>query len=82
MFLSEARGLTPINLWTHEYAGNTDMGGNETKNHFGEKYFDFPKPTLLLRRVLEYGSCSDSLVLDFFSGSWIDGRCRHTAKRY
>lgn len=69
MFLSEARGLTPINLWTHEYAGNTDMGGNETKNLFGEKYFDFPKPTLLLRRVLEHGSCSDSLVLDFFSGS-------------
>lgn len=69
LFLEEARGLTPINLWSHEYAGNTDMGGNETKNLFGEKYFDFPKPTLLLRRVLEHGSCSDSLVLDFFSGS-------------
>lgn len=69
MFLSEARGLTPINYWAHDYAGNTDQGGSEVQQLMGKKYFDFPKPTLMMRRVLEHGSEKDSIVLDFFSGS-------------
>lgn len=69
IYLSEARGMTPINLWKHEYAGNTDMGGREVQDLLGKKYFDFPKPTLMMRRVLEHGSLDDSIVLDFFSGS-------------
>lgn len=69
LFLNEARGLTPINFWKHEYAGNTDMGGNELKDLLGSKAFDYPKPTLLIKRVLEHASAKDSLVLDFFSGS-------------
>ena len=69
LFLNEARGLTPINFWKHEYAGNTDMGGNDLKDLLGAKPFDFPKPTLLIKRVLEHASNLDSIVLDFFSGS-------------
>ena len=69
LFLNEARGLTPINFWKHEYAGNTDMGGNDLKDLLGTKPFDFPKPTLLIKRVLEHASNKDSIVLDFFSGS-------------
>ncbi|MDN0056351.1 site-specific DNA-methyltransferase [Collinsella ihumii] len=68
-YLSEARGLTPINFWSHEYAGNTDMGGNELKAIMGEKVFDYPKPSLLIRRVLEHATKKDSLVLDAFAGS-------------
>ena len=69
LFLNEARGLTPINFWKHEYAGHTDMGGNDLKDLLGAKPFDFPKPTLLIKRVLEHASNKDSIVLDFFSGS-------------
>ena len=69
LFLNEARGLTPINFWKHEYAGNTDMGGNDLKDLLGAKPFDFPKPTLLIKLVLEHASNKDSIVLDFFSGS-------------
>lgn len=69
VYLSEARGLTPINYWSNDYAGNTDIGTAEIKNLFGEKYFDFPKPTILMRRILEHGSSSHSIVVDFFSGS-------------
>ena len=69
LFLNEARGLTPINFWKHEYAGNTYMGGNDLKDLLGAKPFDFPKPTLLIKRVLEHASNKDSIVLDFFSGS-------------
>lgn len=68
-YLSEARGLTPINFWSHEYAGNTDMGGNELKEVLGGKVFDYPKPSLLIRRVLEHATKRDSLVLDAFAGS-------------
>ena len=73
-YLSEARGLTPINLWTHEYAGNTDMGGNELKEIIGAKVFDYPKPSLLIRRVLEHATNSNSLVLDAFGGSGTTGQ--------
>ena len=45
------------------------MGGNDLKDLLGAKPFDFPKPTLLIKRVLEHASAKDSLVLDFFSGS-------------
>jgi adenine-specific DNA-methyltransferase len=69
MFLSEARGLTPINFWSHEYAGNTDNGTAELGGLLGGKYFEFPKPSLLIKRVLEHGTDEDSIVLDFFSGS-------------
>ena len=69
VYLSEARGLTPINYWSNDYAGNTDIGTAEVKDLFGEKYFDFPKPTILMRRILEHGSSSRSIVVDFFSGS-------------
>lgn len=70
MFLSEARGLTPINYWEHTYAGNTDQGSAELADLMGCKgLFDFPKPSLLIQRVLEHGASRDSIILDFFSGS-------------
>ena len=69
MFLSEARGLTPINFWDQEYAGNTDNGSAELYDLMQTKVFDFPKPVKLLKRVLEHGTSKDSVILDFFSGS-------------
>lgn len=69
MFLSEARGLTPINFWEHTYAGNTDDGTRDMTSLFGAKVFDNPKPVQLMIRVLEHATSADSLVLDFFAGS-------------
>lgn len=69
MFLSEARGLTPINFWDHGYAGNTDDGTRDMAALFGKKVFDNPKPVQLMTRILEHATASDSLVLDFFAGS-------------
>ena len=46
------------------------QGTRELKMLFdGEDYFDFPKPTDLLKMMIQQGTDSDSLVLDFFSGS-------------
>jgi len=69
MFLSEARGLTPVNFWEHTYAGNTDQGTAELNSLMGGKFFDNPKPTQLITRVLEHASKPDDIILDFFSGS-------------
>jgi adenine-specific DNA-methyltransferase len=69
MFLSEARGLTPINLWTHDYAGNTDQGTLELAQIFAGKVFNNPKPSSLIYRVLEHITGKDSIILDSFAGS-------------
>src|SRR5690554_6293491 len=69
MFLKDARGLTPTNFWNHEYAGNTDLGSKELQKLFDLKVFDFPKPSLLMKRILEHSIDGDDIVLDFFSGS-------------
>ena len=71
MYLSELRGLTPINFWEHTYAGNTDNGTADLLGLLGVKAFNNPKPVQLLIRVLEHATkiSGDDIVLDFFSGS-------------
>lgn len=50
------------------YAPNT-KGTSEIQELFGDKFFSFPKSTILLASLLSQGSDKDSIVLDFFSGS-------------
>jgi adenine-specific DNA-methyltransferase len=69
MFLSEVRGLTPTNFWSHEYAGHTDEGTRELAALIDGKVFDNPKPVRLMKRVLEHATDRSSLVLDFFAGT-------------
>jgi adenine-specific DNA-methyltransferase len=69
MFLSEVRGLTPTNFWSHEYAGHTDEGTRDLAALLGDKVFDNPKPVKLMKRVLEHATGKSALVLDFFAGS-------------
>jgi adenine-specific DNA-methyltransferase len=69
-YLSEVKsGITPINLWEHKYAGNTDDANREIKELFGDKIFDTPKPSLLIKRVIEHICDDDSIIIDFFAGS-------------
>jgi adenine-specific DNA-methyltransferase len=71
-FLSEVRkGMTPINLWQHEFAGHTDLASKEVDGLFGDRVFDTPKPTLLIQRMLQLSTepHEEHIVLDFFSGS-------------
>jgi adenine-specific DNA-methyltransferase len=69
MFLSEVRGLTPTNFWSHEYAGHTDEGTRDLAGLIDGKVFDNPKPVKLMKRVLEHATDGSSLVLDFFAGT-------------
>jgi adenine-specific DNA-methyltransferase len=77
-FLSEVRkGMTPINLWSFEYAGHTDAANQEVKELLGDNVFDFPKPTRLIQRMVELSEVEDEddsmIVLDFFAGSGTTG---------
>jgi adenine-specific DNA-methyltransferase len=71
MFLSEARGLTPVNFWEHAYAGHTDEGTRDLENVIPGKLFDNPKPVRLVQRVLDHGSDESGIILDFFAGSGV-----------
>lgn len=47
----------------------TEQGSSELRKYEMGDYFDFPKPTFLIKKVLTLGSNNDSICLDFFSGS-------------
>jgi adenine-specific DNA-methyltransferase len=54
----------------------TQAGTNETVEMFGDaRAFSFPKPTLLLQKLIEIATSSDkdALVMDFFAGSGTTG---------
>ena len=68
IFLSELEGQIP-NTWLDHIATN-DEGSKEIENIFGSNaFFSFPKPTNLIKYLLNIGSNEDSIILDFFSGS-------------
>lgn len=73
-FLSEMDGgMVPVDLWKQEETGTTDQASKELDQLMGGKYFDFPKPTSLLRRILSLvinqKVDKNAIILDFFSGS-------------
>jgi adenine-specific DNA-methyltransferase len=56
-------------LWTEKEINN-DNGRKEVKDLFdGKSIMDFPKSMSLIEKTLKTGSASNSIVLDFFSGS-------------
>lgn len=71
-FLSEAEGVRPWTWWDNKKYGHNQEGSQELKNLFdGELPFDNPKPTRLLKHLVQIGTSKDGkdTVLDFFSGS-------------
>lgn len=71
-FLSEVQqGLRPNSIIFHSEGGHNQEGKQETKALFdGAGVFDGPKPVRLLSYLLTIANCdSDSIILDFFSGS-------------
>jgi len=71
-FLSEAKsGVTPITIWPYDEVGHNHEANNELKELELGGVFDNPKPTRLIRRMLELATMpgEGEIVLDFFSGS-------------
>ena len=55
-------------LWTDKEFSN-DHGRESVKRLFGRPVMDFPKSPDLMARLVRMGAHSDSIILDFFSGS-------------
>ena len=72
-FLSELKydGMAPTSLLFYKDVGHSQEGAQEVVSLFGDKgVFDGPKPVRLLERLIILANLkSDSIVLDFFSGS-------------
>jgi adenine-specific DNA-methyltransferase len=69
-YLDEVKeGVVPLTLWTYEEVGHTQDAKKELKATFGDDLFATPKPTSLIKRILELSTNKDSLVLDSFAGS-------------
>lgn len=49
--------------------GSTTLGRNEFEELVGKNMFSYPKPTELLKKILETSSKKDSVIMDFFAGS-------------
>lgn len=50
--------------------GGTTIGRKDFEEIMGDKIeFSYPKPTLLIRKLIETATKNDSIILDFFSGS-------------
>jgi len=76
-FLELDEGLVPINFWKFSEAGTVDMGTKEVKGLMDFDAFTFPKPTLLIKKMLSLFNpeeilrqkAKDDIILDFFAGS-------------
>jgi adenine-specific DNA-methyltransferase len=70
-YLSEVQdGLVPTTIFDRDFAGDNGQASRELSGLLeAEKVMDYPKPTKLLKRLLQIGSNPGDLVLDFFAGS-------------
>ncbi|MFM2296195.1 MAG: hypothetical protein RLZZ350_2608, partial [Verrucomicrobiota bacterium] len=71
-YKSEAKdGVVPSTWWPHGEAGHNDAASKELAALMEQpKTFDNPKPTSLLKRLLDLAdSQTTDLILDFFGGS-------------
>ncbi len=65
-----AEGKASVSNWLpHETVGRTEDGTKELTELMGGKVFPFPKPTSLIRYLIENFGSNDATILDFFGGS-------------
>lgn len=69
-FLSEVKdGVTSKTIWFRDEVGDNQEAKLESNQILGQNLFDTPKPTRLIRRILEIATDKDDIVMDSFAGS-------------
>lgn len=70
-FLNDLKkDITGFSTWLNpEVIAYTTDGTREIINLFGDKYFNFPKPSSLIKELIKQGLVQNEIVLDFFAGS-------------
>lgn len=70
LFLSEIEGANTWTWWTNVEVGHNQEAAKEVKQLLGgTDIFTSPKPTRLIKRILDLSTSKDSVILDFFGGS-------------
>ena len=74
-YLSDVQdGLVPVTLFTRKFAGDTATAKKEIDALFGSQgVFQYPKPVLLIRRLIQLVARPRDVVMDFFAGSGTAG---------
>ena len=77
-FLSEVKqGVVPQTLWFYKDVGHTQDAKKElleiVEFENSDSVFITPKPTSLIKRIMQIGAQKDSLILDSFAGSGTTG---------
>ena len=64
-------GLVPVTLFSREFAGDSSQAKKQMDILFKDckAIFDYTKPVKLITRLLQIGSNSEDVIIDFFSGS-------------
>lgn len=74
-FLSEVQqGIVPSTIWFRDEVGDNQEASQEMKDILGFIAFDNPKPTRLIKRILQLSTTKNSTILDFFAGSGTTGQ--------
>ena len=71
LYLSEVQsGLVPRTIWLSNEVGHTQEGKREIQALFPENVpFDTPKPTRLLKQLIQIATNDNDIIMDYFSGS-------------
>jgi len=77
IFINEERNITPYSVFLNK--GTTTEGKKELREIFnlrdGEKdIFNNPKPSILIKTLIQLASNKESVILDFFAGSGTTGQ--------
>lgn len=73
-YLTKVEGKLATNFWPYSEVGHTDEAKKEIKTIFeGKCPFETPKPTRLLKRIIDIATEEDSIILDCFAGSGTTG---------
>ncbi len=69
-YLNEREGHVPWTWWTNKEVGHNQEAKKEIIEILGSSTaFDTPKPTRLIKRILQIATDENSIVLDSFAGS-------------
>ena len=70
-FLKDVQdGRKPNTIWLSAEVGHNQTAAKEILAIFDDnKFFDYPKPIELIKQIIQIGTNSNDIILDFFSGS-------------
>ena len=69
-YLAERDGMNIWTWWDNKSVGHTQEATQEIGKIFGKAtIFDYPKPTRLLKRIVQIATKKNSIILDSFAGS-------------